>query len=65
MTQLVLGTERPDFSAVNLFSTFTILSNVAALTVPGAAALRPAVLDDAAGAPVRAAASAPGADPRP
>ena len=60
----MLGTARPVFSAVNVFSV-TMLSNVAALTVPGAAALRPALLDDAAGAPVTGAASAPGADPRP
>ena len=65
VTQFVLGTERPDGSAVNLFSSFTFRSNVAALTVLEGGRPAPGLARRRGGAPVRAAASAPGADPRP
>jgi hypothetical protein len=46
VTQLVAGFDRDGFSAVNFFSYFTILSNVAALVALGAAALHPPLLGD-------------------
>lgn len=55
--QLGESADRDTFSAVNFFSYFTILSNVSALAVLGAAAVRPALLDDDRFQAVRGAAT--------
>jgi|RhiMethySRZTD1v2_1073278.scaffolds.fasta_scaffold01395_18 hypothetical protein len=57
VVQLFASADRPTFDAVDFFSYFTVLSNIAAVAVLGAAAVRPGLLDDDRFQAVRGAAT--------